>query len=57
MEQYYGVSHKAMLYRLINDKHLKSEQIKDMEVGIIEAAAKLGFDISLYCPSPEGKKE
>ena len=45
MEQYYGVSHKAMLYRLINDKHLKSEQIKDMEVGIIEAAAKLGFDI------------
>lgn len=56
MEQYYGVSHKAMLYRLINDKHLKSEQIKDMEVGIIDAAAKLGFDISLYCPSPEGKK-
>lgn len=56
MEQYYGVSHKAMLYRLINDKHLKSERIKDMEVGIIEAAAKLGFDISLYCPSPEGKK-
>ena len=56
MEQYYGVSHKAMLYRLMNDKYLQSEEIKDMEVGIIEVAAKLGFDISLYHPSPKNKK-
>ena len=48
IEQYYGVSHKAMLYRLLNEGYLKSEQIKGMEVGIIETAAKLGYDISLY---------
>ena len=27
-----------------------------MEVGIIETAAKLGYDITLYRPSPENKK-
>lgn len=56
IEQYYGVSHKAMLYRLLNDGYLKSEQIKNMEVNIIEIAAKLGYDITLYYPSPENKK-
>lgn len=35
IEQYYGVSHKAMIYRLLNEGYLKNEQIKDMEVGII----------------------
>ena len=48
IEQYYGVSHKTMIYRLLNEGYLKSEQIKDMEVGIIETAAKLGYDIALY---------
>ena len=56
IEQYYGVSHKAMLYRLLNEGYLKSEQIKGMEVGIIETAAKLGYDISLYRSLPENKK-
>ena len=42
IEQYYGVNHKAMIYRLLNEGYLKSEQIKDMEVGIIETAVKLG---------------
>jgi hypothetical protein len=56
IEQYYGVSHKAMLYRLLNEGYLKSEQIKGMEVGIIETAAKLGYDISLYRSLPENRK-
>ena len=56
IEQYYAVSHKAMIYRLLNEGYIKSEQIKAMEVGIKETAAKLGYDISLYRPSPENKK-
>ncbi|MDK8277942.1 ImmA/IrrE family metallo-endopeptidase [Peptostreptococcus anaerobius] len=56
IEQYYGVSHKAMMYRLLNDGYIKSEQIKDMEVGIIETATKLGYGIDLYQPSPQNKK-
>lgn len=56
IEQYYGVSYKAMIYRLLNEGYLKSEQTKDMEIGIIETAAKLGYDITLYRPSPGNKK-
>lgn len=46
--QYYGVSHKAMLYRLLNEGYLRDTQIKDMETGVIEKAAKLGYDTALY---------
>lgn len=56
IEQYYGVSHKAMIYRLLNEGYLKSEQIENVEVGIIETAAKLGYDTTLYRPLPENKK-
>lgn len=51
LEQYYGVSHKAMLYRLVNDGYLQQEQGKAMETGVIELAAKLGYDTALYRPS------
>lgn len=56
IEQYYGVSHKAMIYRLLNDGYLKNEQIQDVEVGIIAIAAKLGYDTTLYRSSAENKK-
>lgn len=56
IEQYYGVSHKAMIYRLLNDGYLKNEQIQDMEVGIIAIAAKLGYDTTLYRSSAKNKK-
>ncbi len=56
MEQYYGVSHKAMLYRLLNEGYLQNEQVKGMEVGVIETAAKLGYDTTLYRLSAENKK-
>ncbi len=45
-----------MIYRLLNESYLKSEQIKDMEIGIIETAARLGYDITLYSPSMKNKK-
>ncbi len=57
VEQYYGVSHKAMLYRLLNDGYIQNEQIKDMETGVIETAAKLGYDTTIYRPSPENKNK
>lgn len=52
IEQYYGVSHKAIIYRLLNE----GESIEDKEVGIIETAAKLGYDTTLYLPSSDNKK-
>ena len=56
MEQYYGVSHKAMLYRLVSDGYISNKKINDLESGVIYAAAKLGYDIALYCPSSDSKK-
>ena len=57
LEQYYGVSHKAMLYRLLSDGYLQSSQAKAMEVGVRATAAKLGYDTTLYRPSSEDRKE
>ncbi|MCH5273128.1 MAG: ImmA/IrrE family metallo-endopeptidase [Lachnospiraceae bacterium] len=56
LEQYFGVSHQAMLIRLLEEKELSSDDILSMQNGVISAAARLGFDVSLYKPSPEDKK-
>lgn len=56
LEQYFGVSHKAMLYRLVDDKYIDWDQFKTMESGVIEIAAKLGYDTAIYYPSAENKK-
>ncbi len=55
--QYYGVSHKATLYRLLSDGYLKKNQVKDMDVSVIETAAKLGYDTALYRSTIGNKKE
>lgn len=56
MEQFYGVSHKAMIYRLLSEGYLKNEQLKEMERGIIEKARKLGYDTTIYHPALDNKK-
>lgn len=55
--QYYGVSHKAMLYRLLNDNYIQKEQYKEMNIPIVEVARKLGYDTALYLPSKDNKKK
>lgn len=49
IEQYYGTSHKAMIYRLLNEGYITQEE--KIPEGIIERAAQLGYDTSLYKPS------
>lgn len=56
LEQYFGVSHLAMLYRLKQENYINQEQLDYMNGGIINKAAKLGYDTSLYYPSSENKK-
>lgn len=48
IEQYYGVSHKAILYRLLEEGYIKSKQTKNMESGIVEKAKRLGYETNLY---------
>ena len=49
--QFYGISHKAMLYRLRNDGYLTAEEIKNMDISVIETASRLDRPLS------ESKKE
>lgn len=56
LEQYFGVSHQAMLFRLQEEGEISSAHASSMQAGIISLATRLGFDISLYKPSPEEKK-
>lgn len=56
LEQYFGLSHKAMLYRLVSDGILTVQEAAAMETGVMGIAARLGYDTSLYRPAPEEKE-
>lgn len=51
LEQYYRVSHQAMLYRLLNEKYIDQRQFEKYRQNVTRTAATLGFDTSLYKPS------
>ena len=56
LEQYFGVSHKAMLYRLVDEGFIDFQTAKSMEFGIVSIAARLGYDTSIYYPSLSNNK-
>ncbi|SET59165.1 protein of unknown function [Natronincola peptidivorans] len=56
IEQYYGLSRQATLWRLVNDGYLTHETANAMKKGIIASAIKLGYDDKLYIPTPEDKQ-
>jgi len=56
IEQYFGLSRQAALWRLIKDGYLSPEKAETMKTGIILSALKLGYDDKLYRPAPEDKQ-
>ena len=48
IEQYYGCSRSALLYRLMNMDLLDDECMSNFNKGITPLAKQLGYDISLY---------
>ena len=56
IEQHFGMSRQAILWRLINDGYLKPEKADTMKTGIIVSAKKLGYDDKLYTPTPKDKQ-
>lgn len=52
LEQQFGVSRQAMLYRLIGDNELSLAEAETMRQNVIRSALNLGFDNSLYKPTP-----
>ncbi len=56
LEQYFGVSHKAMLYRLKGENYIDENELKEMkEIIVSKEAKKLGYDTALYFSNEERK--
>ena len=51
LEQFYGISHQALLWRLKNENYIKSQDVKKYSSAIIQKAIALGFDTKLYIPT------
>jgi Zn-dependent peptidase ImmA (M78 family) len=56
LEQFFGVSRQALLFRLIDDKILTAQQANQFRQGVIRSAVSLGYDDSLYKPLPADKQ-
>ena len=52
LEQYYGVSHQAMLIRLLKDKRITETQKTVLSKDVIKTACSLGYGSYLYKPCP-----
>jgi Zn-dependent peptidase ImmA (M78 family) len=55
LEQYFGISRQAILYRLVSDRFLDKVKSENMKTNIILSARRLGFDDKLYRPTEEKK--
>lgn len=56
LEQYFGVSRQALLYRLVGDRKITLEEAEKFREGVIKSAQNLGYDDTLYKPLPENKR-
>ena len=56
IEQYFGLSRQATLWRMTKDGYLSRKDADEMKTGIIRSAIKLGYDDTLYVPSHESKQ-
>lgn len=53
LEQHFGMSRQAMLYRLREEKKIDIELYNDMHRDVQYTAARLGYDTKLYRPTPD----
>ena len=51
LEQYFGISHNALLWRLKNEEYITSKDMNKYSSNIIQRATELGFDTKLYKPT------
>ncbi len=52
LEQCFGMSHLAMLWRLVSEGYLTKNELEAYSSGVISIARGLGYDDKLYRPSP-----
>lgn len=51
LEQYFGMSHQAMLWRLVSEGYLTKGDVEKYSLGVVSAARSLGYDDKLYKPT------
>lgn len=56
LEQYFRVSHQAMLLRLREDGYLTADECAGMQTGVKQAAEVMGYPTALYMPTPEAEQ-
>ncbi len=56
LEQYFSVSRQAILYRLIGENELTLQEADSMRQNVIRSAIELGYDDTLYRPTPKYKQ-
>lgn len=56
IEQHFGLSRQAVLWRLIDDGYLSFKRAETMRSGIASSAKKYGYSTELYFPPPEEKQ-
>jgi hypothetical protein len=56
MEQFYQLSHQAMIYRLVYDKYLDWNESNNLKMVVSQKAMRLGYDDKLYKATLEETK-
>ncbi len=56
IEQFFQLSHQAILYRLISDGYIDEKISNRLKNNVIRQAIRLGYDDKLYRPSREERK-
>lgn len=57
LEQHFGVSRQAILFRMQEEGELSPSEAAGMQKDVILSAARLGYDASLYKPTPENENK
>ncbi|SDB27418.1 ImmA/IrrE family metallo-endopeptidase [Eubacterium oxidoreducens] len=56
LEQYYKVSRKALLYRLLSEKKINTDELELFSRNVKQSARLAGFNEALYNPLPENER-
>lgn len=56
IEQYFGMSRQATLFRLLNEGYIEPSFVETAKHNVIQSAITLGFDHSLYVPTNTEKQ-
>lgn len=57
LEQYFGMSHQAMLWRLYSEGIISIAEMKTLSKHVIINAQRMGYDTRLYKPSAQGESK